>query len=380
MQADSRSHFNFLIDYGYEEVQMRVYNFNPGPATLPLPVLEKVQSELLDWNHSGMSVMEVSHRSSQFMDMLAEVKANFRAISGLSDEHEVLFCQGGASQQFAMLPMNLAKTGVASYAVTGSFAKKAAAEAKKYTSVHIASDSSDRKFAYIPAISAADIAPNSSYLHICTNNTIYGTSYRDRIPQCGDVPLIADMSSNILSEPLDYNQFSMIYAGAQKNLGPSGLTILVIKKELLGEPAFAATPTMLQYKTFGDNDSLYNTPPTFAIYVTGLVLKWIGEMGGLQGVGEKNREKARLLYDALDASKLFKGTADAADRSIMNVTFVSADEQTDADFIKGATEKGLIGLKGHRAAGGMRASIYNAMPIDGVKALVAYIQEFEASR
>lgn len=358
---------------------MRVFNFNPGPATLPVTVLETVQAEMLDWHGTGMSVMEVSHRSPEFMGMLADTKARFMRLAGISDEYDVLFCQGGASQQFAMVPMNLAVTGEAEYAVTGSFAKKAAQEAGKYCDVHVITDSLDKNFSYIPAIDASKIHDKSSYVHICSNNTIFGTSYRDRIPDVGGLPLVADMSSNILSEPLDYSKFAMIYAGAQKNLGPSGLTLVAIRKELIAPPAVENTPTMLQYKTFADNDSLYNTPPSFSIYVMGLVFEWLEQLGGLPAIGKMNVEKANLLYDALDESKFFKGTARKEDRSIMNVTFVSPDSQIDADFVKAAKEKGLVGLKGHRSAGGMRASLYNAMPVEGVQALVSFLKEFEAS-
>ena len=359
---------------------MRVFNFNPGPSTLPLSVLEQVQREMTNWHNTGMSVMEISHRSSQFVELLGEIKADFCKLAGLGDDYEVLFCQGGASQQFAMLPMNLAKTGQADYAVTGSFAKKAAQEAEMYSQVRVVTDSSDRNFAYIPPIDASMLSANASYLHIATNNTIYGTSYRDRIPQTGGIPLVADMSSNIFSEPLDYTQFGMVYAGAQKNLGPSGLTVVLIRKDLIGAPSFADTPIMLRYQTFADNDSLYNTPPSFSIYAMGLVLKWIDSMGGLKEIGRHNVEKAELLYQALDESKIFTPTADKKDRSIMNVTFVSNDEAIDADFVKGASAKGLIGLKGHRSVGGIRASLYNAMPLEGVRALVDYLHEFESRR
>lgn len=356
---------------------MRVYNFAAGPATLPLSVLETAQRELVEYGSSGMSVMEMTHRGPDFSHILDESKASLRRLLSLSDDYEILYCQGGASQQFAMVPMNLMGSGKADYAVTGSFAKKAAQEAKMYGDVRVVSDSSDRNYSYIPKIDPASLRSDASYLHITSNNTIYGTSYRNNLPECGQLPLVADLSSNILSEVMDINRFALIYAGAQKNIGPAGLTLVIMRRELTEQLAFPQTPTMLRYKTFADNDSMYNTPPTYAIYMAGLIFAHLEKMGGVSAMQAQNERKAKMLYDALDASEFFTPLAEPSSRSLMNVTFVSPDKDNDAAFIKEAAANGLVNLKGHRVAGGMRASIYNAMPVEGVEALVQFMQDFE---
>lgn len=355
---------------------MRVFNFSPGPAILPLPVLEQAQRELVEYRDCGMSVMEMSHRSSMFLDIADSAKSSLRSLMNLPENYDILFLQGGASLQFAQVPMNLMQNGKADYIVSGSFAKKAASEAKKYGEVRIIASSDDRNFSYIPKISADMIHADSDYLHITTNNTIYGTSFRSRLPQ-SSIPLVADMSSDILAEPLDFSKFGLIYAGAQKNIGPAGLTIVIIRKDLITEPIAPYVPTMLSYKVQAENDSMYNTPPTYGIYIAGLVFEYISKLGGLDAMKAINEEKAALLYDALDESNLFSPTADKEDRSIMNVTFVSSNKDMDAKFIAEAATQGLVNLKGHRSVGGMRASIYNAMPKEGVEKLVAFIQKFD---
>ncbi|MFB1049817.1 3-phosphoserine/phosphohydroxythreonine transaminase [Paraliobacillus sp. JSM ZJ581] len=356
----------------------RVYNFSAGPSMLPLPVLEKAQKELLNYQGSGMSVMELSHRSTFFTEIIAEAENLLRQLMSIPDNYNVLFLQGGASQQFAMVPMNvLTKNRKVDFVHTGSWSKKAMAEAKKFGEVRVIASSEDKNFTYIPSVTSNMIDPKADYVHITMNNTIEGTVFRD-IPDAGNVPIVTDMSSSILSEDIDVSKFGLIYAGAQKNIGPAGLTVVIIREDLIGN-APAHTPTMLNYETHRDSESLYNTPPTFAIYMAKLVFEWIRDLGGLKVMEEINREKAALLYQCLDESKLFTSPIDRKDRSLMNVPFVSVngDKDIEAKFIKAAQGEGLETLKGHRSVGGMRASIYNAMPKEGVEKLVAFINKFE---
>ena len=356
---------------------MRVYNFAAGPATLPLPVLEKAQSELIEHGSDGMSVMEMSHRSKMYQKIIDSAESSLRRLMHIPENYSVLFLQGGASTQFAMVPMNLMKSGRADYVVSGVFAKKAAAEAKKYGQVHVAASSADENFSCIPQMTADCFDPAADYVHITTNNTIYGTSCRTNLPPVGNVPLVADMSSNILSEEYDVSKFGLIYAGAQKNIGPAGVTLVIIRNDLLAEPAVANTPAMLSYQLMAENGSMYNTPPTYGIYMAGLVFEYLESIGGIKEIQKRNEEKAALLYDYLDATDFFTANARKDSRSIMNVTFVAPNEELNAKFVQEATAAGLVNLKGHRAVGGMRASIYNAMPYEGVAALVAFMQKFE---
>lgn len=354
----------------------RVYNFSAGPAMLPQEVLKKAASEMLDYKGCGMSVMEMSHRGKEFMEIIQTAEANLREIMSIPNNYKVLFLQGGASLQFAMVPLNLMqKNKKADYVHTGQWSKKAISEAKKYGKVNIVASSEDKNFTYIPELNPATFSKDADYFYIVTNNTIFGTAYK-RIPHTGDVPLVADMSSNILSEPMDVSQFGLIFAGAQKNIGPAGLTIVIIREDLVGK-AGVNTPTLLDYKTHVEAASLYNTPPCYAIYIAGLVFEWIKEKGGLSAIAKMNHEKAKILYDYLDRSKLFKNPVHKDCRSIMNVPFVTGSEALDEKFIAEASKRGLKTLKGHRSVGGMRASIYNAMPIEGVKALVDFMEEFE---
>ena len=354
----------------------RVYNFSPGPSMLPLPVLEKAQKEILNYKGTGMSVMEMSHRSKIFTEIIEEAEFLLRELMEIPENYKILFLQGGASTQFAMVPLNLmGKNRKADYAITGSFAKKAASEAKRYGTVNIVASSEDANYSYIPDIDSLRPSSDSSYFHITTNNTIYGTRYTE-LPNTGDVPLVADMSSNILSQVYDVTKFGLIYAGAQKNIGPAGLTIVIIREDLIGN-ALDITPTMLNYKTHSDNNSLYNTPPTYSIYVAKLVFEWLKQQGGVAAMEKINVEKANLLYDYLDNSTFYKGTAAPKYRSIMNVTFTLPSEELTSSFVKEAEKAGLSTLKGHRSVGGIRASIYNAMPLDGVKALVEFMKKFE---
>lgn len=354
----------------------RVYNFSPGPSMLPLPVLEKAQKELLDYQGTGMSVMEISHRSQIFREIIEEAESLLRELMHIPQNYKVLFLQGGASTQFAMVPLNLmGNKRKADYIITGSFAKKAASEAKRYGTVNIVASSEDANFSYIPDVDSLKPSPDSSYFHITTNNTIYGTRYT-KLPDTGNTPLVADMSSNILSQVYDVSKFGLIYAGAQKNIGPAGLTIVIIREDLIGN-ALDITPTMLNYKTHADQNSLYNTPTTFSIYMAKLVFEWLKEQGGVSAIEKINVEKASILYDYLDNSNFYKGTAVPKDRSIMNVTFTLPNEELTAKFVKEAEKAGLSTLKGHRSVGGIRASIYNAMPIEGVKALVDFMKKFE---
>jgi len=354
----------------------RVYNFSAGPATLPEAVLEKAKSELLDFKGSGMSVMEISHRSKEFTEVLEKAEANLRTLMTIPDNYRVLFLQGGASSQFAMVPLNLLhKSRKADYINTGQWSKKAIAEAKRYGNVRVVASSDDKVFNYIPEIRNEMFDPEADYVHITTNNTIYGTTFHE-IPDTGKVPLVADMSSNILGQVYDVNKFGLIYAGAQKNIGPAGMAVIIIREDLVGK-AMDFTPTMFNYQIHVDNGSRFNTPPCFAIYMAGLVFEWLINLGGVKVIEKINREKAGLLYEFLDNSKLFRATVNGAERSIMNVPFVLPSEVLNEQFIKEASQKGLKTLKGHRTVGGMRASIYNAMPKEGVVALVEFMKKFE---
>ncbi|MED1673897.1 3-phosphoserine/phosphohydroxythreonine transaminase [Pallidibacillus thermolactis] len=354
----------------------RVYNFSAGPAQLPLSVLEKAQKEFLSFEQSGMSVMELSHRSKLFETILEQTEQLLREVMEIPDNYKVLFVQGGASLQFSMVPLNLlVKGGHAYYVHTGSWSKKALNEAKKVGKTQVLASSEDQDFTYIPTIDVSILDENTKYVHITTNNTIEGTKFTD-IPNTGEVPLVADMSSNILSEQIDVSKFGIIYAGAQKNLGIAGLTIVIIREDLIGH-APSDLPTMLNYSTYANNRSLYNTPPTFAIYMTKLVLEWLKEQGGVKQIEQQNREKASLLYNYIDESHMFFSNVKREDRSLMNIPFLTKSDELNEIFIKEAANVGLVTLKGHRSVGGMRASLYNAMPIEGVKALVQFMQEFE---
>ena len=354
----------------------RVYNFSAGPAVLPEEVLKEAAAEMLDYNGTGMSVMEMSHRSKAFEDIIKTAEADLRELMNIPDNYKVLFLQGGASQQFAMIPMNLMKNGVADYIVTGQWAKKAWQEASKFGKANKIASSEDKTFSYIPDCSDLPIDEDADYVYICENNTIYGTKYKT-LPNTKGKTLVADVSSCFLSEPVDVSKYGVIYGGVQKNIGPAGVVIVIIREDLITEDVLPGTPTMLQYKTHADNDSLYNTPPAYGIYICGKVFKWLKKKGGLSVMKERNEKKAKILYDYLDQSKLFKGTVVPEDRSLMNVPFVTGDKDLDAKFVKEAKEAGLENLKGHRTVGGMRASIYNAMPIEGVEALVAFMKKFE---
>ena len=351
----------------------RVYNFSPGPSMLPLPVLEKVQASALAYGDTGMNVMEMSHRSPMYQAIIDDTQARLRDLMHIPDNYAVLFLHGGATMQFASVPMNLGVKGQADYIDSGNFAHGAAGEAAKYLKVNVIASSRDDGYTYIPDWEGK-LNPDADYLHITTNNTIYGTHYV-KLPE-GNAPLVADMSSNILGEVYDVSKFGVIYAGAQKNIGPAGLCVLIVRKDLLGN-ASPICPKVLNWATQADNGSMLNTPNTYAIYVAGLCMAWLQEQGGVEGIEKVNREKAAMLYDFLDNSKLFKATAQKEFRSIMNVTFVTGDKDKDAAFVAFAKGKGLVNLKGHRSVGGMRASIYNAMPIEGVKALVNTLKEFE---
>jgi phosphoserine aminotransferase len=353
----------------------RVYNFSAGPAVLPEEVLKEAAAEMLD-NGSGMSVMEMSHRSKAFQEIIDTAEADLRELLNIPDNYKVLFLQGGASQQFAMIPMNLMKNGVADYIVTGQWAKKAAKEAEKYGKVNIVASSEDKTFSYIPDCSDLPISEDADYVYICENNTIYGTKYK-KLPNTKGKILVADVSSCFLSEPHDVSKYGILYGGVQKNIGPAGTVIVIIREDLITDDVPSYVPTMLQYKTHADAGSLYNTPPCYGIYICGKVFKWLKKQGGLQAMKELNEKKAKILYDYLDQSKMFKGTVVKEDRSLMNVPFVTGDADLDAKFVKEAKEAGFENLKGHRTVGGMRASIYNAMPIEGVEALVAFMKKFE---
>jgi len=354
----------------------RVYNFSAGPAVLPIEVLETARDEMLNYQNTGMSVMEMSHRSKTYDKIIKDAEALLREIMGIPSNYKVLFLQGGASTQFSAIPLNFMNgSGKADYVITGQWAKKAAKEAQKYGDVKIIASSEDKTFSYIPKLDKSTFRPDADYFYICMNNTIYGTVYKE-LPDTGDVPLIADISSCVLSEPLDVSKFGMLYFGAQKNVAPAGLTVCIIREDLLGK-ARDITPTMLDYKIHADAESLYNTPPCYTIYICKLVLEWIKSIGGIDAIAERNRNKAKILYDFLDSSKMFKGTVVPEDRSLMNVPFVTGNDELDAKFVKAATEAGFVNLKGHRSVGGMRASIYNAMPTEGVVALVDFMKKFE---
>ena len=354
----------------------RVYNFSAGPAVLPEEVLKEAAEEMLDYNGTGMSVMEMSHRSQSFQEIIDTAEADLRELMGIPDNYKVLFLQGGESQQFAMVPMNLMKNKVADYIVTGQWAKTAAAEAKKYGKVNIVASSEDKTFSYIPDCSDLPISEDADYVYICENNTIYGTKYKE-LPNTKGKTLVADVSSCFLSEPMDVTRYGLICGGVQKNIGPAGTVIVIIREDLITEDVLPGTPTMLQYKTHADAKSLYNTPPAYGIYICGKVFKWLKRQGGLAAMKERNETKAKILYDYLDQSRLFKGTVEPKERSIMNVPFVTGSSELDAKFVKEAKAAGFESLKGHRSVGGMRASIYNAMPMEGVEALVAFMKKFE---
>ncbi len=355
---------------------MRVYNFSAGPSMLPLEVLEKAANEMTEYGTSGQSVMEMSHRSKEYGAIIESAESLLRKVLSIPENYKVLFLQGGASSQFAMIPLNLmTKNGKADYVITGQWAKKAFKEGARYGQARAVASSEDKTFSYIPELNKADFDPEADYFHICYNNTIYGTKYYE-LPDTGNVPLIADMSSSILSEEIDVSKFGMIYAGAQKNMGPAGLTVVIIREDLIGN-AQEITPTMFNYQTHADNDSMFNTPPTYAIYVLKLVLEWIENMGGIKVLEEKNKKKAALLYDFLDNSSMFKPTVEGKSRSLMNVPFVTGNDELDKKFIAECTKAGFVNIKGHRSVGGMRASIYNAMPYEGVEALVNFMKKFE---
>ena len=355
----------------------RVYNFSAGPSMLPEKVLRQAQAELLEYGDSGQSVMEMSHRSKWFDAIIKDTEATLRRVMNIPDNYKVLFLQGGASQQFAAVPMNLMKNGKAAYIITGQWAKKAYQEAQKYGEAVAVASSADKTFSYIPDCSDLDIPEDADYVYICENNTIYGTKFW-QLPNTKGKDLVADVSSCFLSEPVDVTKYGVIYGGVQKNVGPAGVVIAIIREDLIRDDVNPATPTMLKWKTQADADSLYNTPPCYGIYICGKVFKWIKKMGGLEAMKAHNEKKAKILYDFLDQSKLFKGTVEKKDRSLMNVPFITGNEELDAKFVKEATAAGFVNLKGHRTVGGMRASIYNAMPIEGVEKLVEFMKKFEA--
>ena len=354
----------------------RVYNFSAGPAVLPEEVLKEAAEEMLDYRGCGMSVMEMSHRSKMFENIIQEAGADLRDLLEIPDNYKVLFLQGGASQQFAMIPMNLMKNRVADYIVTGQWAKKAWQEAQKYGKANKIASSEDKTYSYIPDCSDLPISPDADYVYICENNTIYGTKFK-KLPNTKGKTLVADVSSCFLSEPVDVSKYGILYGGVQKNIGPAGMVISIIREDLITEDVLPGTPTMLTFKTHADAGSMYNTPNCYCIYMCGKVFKWLKKMGGLSAMKERNENKARILYDFLDSSSLFKGTVVPEDRSLMNVPFVTGNKDLDAKFVKEAQEAGLENLKGHRTVGGMRASIYNAMPVEGVEALVNFMKNFE---
>ncbi len=354
----------------------RVYNFAAGPAVLPEEVLKQAAEEMLDYQGTGMSVMEMSHRSAAFKKIITDAESDLREIMGIPENYKVLFLQGGATQQFAAIPMNLLKTGKADYIVSGSWSKKAYKEAQIYGDITLLATSEDENFSYVPDVDAIEVSEDADYVYICQNETIYGTVYH-KLPDTKGKPLVADVSSCFLSEPINVSEYGLIYGGVQKNVGPAGVTIVIVREDLVTDEVLPGTPTMLKYKTQADNGSLYNTPPCYGIYICGLVFKWIKAQGGLEGMKKLNEDKAAILYDFLDQSKLFKATARKEDRSIMNVPFVTGDAELDALFVAEAKKVGIENIKGHRSVGGMRASIYNAMPKAGVEALVKFMAEFE---
>ena len=357
----------------------RVFNFSAGPAVLPESVLREAAEEMLDYRGTGMSVMEMSHRSKAYQAIIDEAEADLRRIMGVPENYKVLFLQGGASQQFAMIPMNLMKNGVADYIITGQWAKKAWQEAGMYGQANAVASSADKTFSYIPDCSDLPISENADYVYICENNTIYGTKFHT-LPNTKGKTLVSDVSSCFLSEPVEVEKYGMIYGGVQKNIGPAGVVIAVIREDLITENVLPGTPTMLRYKTHADNGSMYNTPPAYGIYICGKVFKWIESMGGLEGMKAHNEKKAAILYDFLDGSSMFRGTVVPQDRSLMNVPFVTGDPELDAKFVKAAEAAGFMNLKGHRTVGGMRASLYNAMPIEGVERLVDFMKAFEEGK
>ncbi len=360
-----------------EDIGMaRIYNFSAGPAVLPEEVLKEAAAEMLDYKGCGMSVMEMSHRSKVFEEIIHDAENDLRELMNIPDNYKVLFLQGGASQQFAMIPMNLMKNGVADYIITGQWAKKAYQEACIYGKANAIASSADKTFSYIPDCSDLPISEDADYVYICENNTIYGTKFK-ALPNTKGKTLVADVSSCFLSEPVDVSKYGIIYGGVQKNIGPAGMVIVIIREDLITEDTLPGTPTMLKFKTHSDAESLYNTPPAYGIYICGKVFKWLKAMGGLEVMKERNEEKAKILYDFLDQSKLFKGTVAKEDRSLMNVPFITGNEELDAKFVKEAKAKGFENLKGHRSVGGMRASIYNAMPKQGVIDLVEFMKKFE---
>ena len=354
----------------------RVYNFSAGPAVLPEEVLKEAAAEMLDYQGTGMSVMEMSHRSKPYQKIIDEAEEDLRALMGIPKNYKVLFLQGGASQQFAMVPMNLMRNGVADYIITGQFSKKAWKEAQLFGQANAVASSADKNFTYIPDCSDLPISEQSDYVYICENNTIYGTKFHT-LPNTKGKPLVADVSSCFLSEPVKVTDYGMIYGGAQKNVGPAGVVIAIIREDLIREDVLPGTPTMLKYKTHADAGSMYNTPPTYGIYICGTVFKWLLRNGGLEAMGDYNVKKAGILYDYLDSSRLFHNQVVKADRSLMNVTFVTGDPDLDARFVTEAAAAGFVNLKGHRSVGGMRASIYNAMPMEGVEKLTRFMEEFE---
>ena len=356
----------------------RVFNFSAGPAALPEEVLQQAAEEMLDWHGSGQSVMEMSHRGKEFIAIAEAAEADLRELMAIPANYKVLFLQGGATLQFAMVPLNLLRgKGTADYVHTGEWAKKAIKEAKLFCQVNVAASAEDKNFTYVPAQSEWKLSSDAGYVHITSNETIGGVEYH-WLPDTGEVPLVADMSSDILSRPIDVSRFGVIYAGAQKNIGPAGLTIVIVREDLLGQVA-PKTPLMLDYKTHADADSMYNTPPTYAVYIAGLVFQWLKRRGGLASMERYNIEKAQILYDYLDQSEFFLSPVRREDRSRMNVPFTLKNPELDETFLKGCKQRGMVQLKGHRSVGGMRASIYNAMPIDGIKRLVDYMLEFEES-
>jgi phosphoserine aminotransferase len=354
----------------------RVYNFSAGPAVLPEEVLKQAAAEMLDYQGCGMSVMEMSHRSKEFQGIMDAAETDLRELMGIPDNYRVIFMQGGATAQFAAIPMNLMRSKVADYIVSGSWSNKAAKEAQTYGQVNVVASSKDDNFSYVPDVDALQLSPDADYVYICQNETITGTTYH-KLPDTNGKPLVSDVSSMFLSEPIDVAKYGVIYGGVQKNVGPAGVAIVIARDDLVTDEVLAGTPTILNWKVNADKGSMNNTPPCYTIYMCGLVFKWLKEQGGLAGIGARNREKAQILYDFLDQSKLFKGTARVEDRSIMNVPFITGSDELDAKFCAEAAAHGIANIKGHRSVGGMRASIYNAMPIEGVKALVAYMEQFE---
>ena len=357
----------------------RVYNFSAGPAVLPEEVLREAQAEMLEYKNSGMSVMEMSHRSKDFEDILDEAEKDLRTLMNIPENYKVLFLQGGGCTQFAMVPMNLMRNKVADYIVTGQWSKKAAEEAKIFGTVNTIASSADKNFSYVPDLSNLSITDNADYVYICQNETVHGTTIRT-LPNTKGKILVADVSSMFLSEPVDVSKYGIIWGGVQKNVGPAGVTIVIIRDDLIYDEVLPFTPTMLKYKTHAANKSLYNTPPCYNIYICGLVFKWLLKLGGTEAMRKINEAKAKILYDYLDNSKLFHGTVEKKDRSFMNVPFVTGNKELDAEFVNAATKAGLKNIKGHRSVGGMRASLYNAMPVEGVKALVNFMADFEASK